>query len=40
LKDGVEDPKHPEDIPLVEGREVILVESDGGKPMTFIENGS
>jgi len=44
LKEGVEDPRHPEDILLAEGREIIMVESkernDDGKPMNFIENDS
>ena len=41
LKEGVED---PEDMPLEEGKEVIMAEikerNDGGKPITFIEDDS
>jgi len=41
LKEGNEDLREPEDIPLKEGREIIMVESkernDGGKPITFTE---
>ena len=41
MKEGVEDPRDLENIPLKEGREIIMVESkernDGGKPITFTE---
>jgi len=44
LKEGVEDPSDPEDIPFEEGKEIIMVESkernDVGKAVTFIKNES